>query len=144
MLHAFINQTLMIYIYCHALIIFPQRGTGSGKGWTGVRKGSPAGKGLTSWLSFVVSTVRLSLSHRYPGSGVVIDCINSWSLHPYLLRIFGMGCKESNQTKRIFGNLASDFLEFSVKMINSLTKFLYGCSSHKVYLNSGWKWFLLV
>ena len=46
---------------------------------------SPAGKGLTSWLSFVVSTVSLSLSHWYPGSGVVLDCIVSWSLHPYLL-----------------------------------------------------------
>ena len=33
---------------------------------------SPAGKGLTSWLSFVVSTVSLSLSHWYPGSGVVL------------------------------------------------------------------------
>ena len=32
----------------------------------------PAGKGLTSWLSFVVSTVSLSLSHWYPGSGVVL------------------------------------------------------------------------
>ena len=31
------------------------------------------GKGLTSWLSFVVSTVSLSLSHWYPGSGVVLD-----------------------------------------------------------------------
>ena len=29
---------------------------------------SPAGKGLTSWLSFVVSTVSLSLSQWYPGS----------------------------------------------------------------------------
>ena len=38
---------------------------------------SPAGKGLTSWLSFVVSTVSLSHSHRYPGSGVVLDCIDS-------------------------------------------------------------------
>ena len=38
---------------------------------------SPAGKGLTYWLSFVVSTVSLSLSHRYPGSGVVLDCIDS-------------------------------------------------------------------
>ena len=28
---------------------------------------SPAGKGLTSWLSFVVSTVSLSLSLWYPG-----------------------------------------------------------------------------
>ena len=34
---------------------------------------SPAGKGLTSWLSFVVSTVSLSLSHWYPGSGVVLE-----------------------------------------------------------------------
>ena len=38
---------------------------------------SPAGKGLTSWLSFVVSAVSLSLSHWYPGSGVVLDCIIS-------------------------------------------------------------------
>ena len=38
---------------------------------------SPAGKGLTSWLSFVVSTVSLLLSHWYPGSGVVLDFINS-------------------------------------------------------------------
>ena len=35
---------------------------------------SPAGKGLTSWLSFVVSSVSLSLSHWYPGSGMVLDC----------------------------------------------------------------------
>ena len=46
---------------------------------------SPAGKGLPSWPSFLVSTVSLSLSHWYPGSGVVLDCIDSWSLHPYLL-----------------------------------------------------------
>ena len=46
---------------------------------------SPDGKGLTSWLSFVVSAVSLSLSHWYPGSGVVLNCIDSWSLHPYLL-----------------------------------------------------------
>ena len=37
---------------------------------------SPAGKGLTSWLSFVVSSVSLSLSHWYPGSGVVLDCFS--------------------------------------------------------------------
>ena len=46
---------------------------------------SPAGKGLTSWLSFVVFSVSLSLSHWYPGSGVVLDCIDSWSLQPYYL-----------------------------------------------------------
>ena len=38
---------------------------------------SPAGKGLTFWLSFVVSAVSLSLSYWYPGSGVVLDCIDS-------------------------------------------------------------------
>ena len=38
---------------------------------------SPAGKVLTSWLSFVVSAVSLSLSHWYLGSGVVLDCIDS-------------------------------------------------------------------
>ena len=27
----------------------------------------------------------LSLSHWYPGSGVIFDCIDSCSLHPYLL-----------------------------------------------------------
>ena len=37
---------------------------------------SSAGKGLTSWLSFVVS-VSLSFSHWYPGSGVVLDCLDS-------------------------------------------------------------------
>ena len=31
---------------------------------------SPAGKGLIPWLSFV-------MSNWYPGSGVVLDCINS-------------------------------------------------------------------
>ena len=38
---------------------------------------SPAGRGLASWLSFVVSTVGLSPSHWCPRSGVVLDCIDS-------------------------------------------------------------------
>ena len=38
---------------------------------------SPAGKGLTYWLSVVVSAVSLSLSHWYPRTGVVLDCIDS-------------------------------------------------------------------
>ena len=32
---------------------------------------------LLGRLSFVVSSVSLSLSHWYPGSGVVLDCIDS-------------------------------------------------------------------
>ena len=35
--------------------------------------------------SFVVSSVSLSLSHWYPGSDVVLECIDSRSLPPYLL-----------------------------------------------------------
>ena len=50
---------------------------------------SPAGKGLTSWLSFVVSNcefVTFPLVSWVCGSGVVLDCIDSCSLYPYLLR----------------------------------------------------------
>ena len=38
---------------------------------------SPAGKGLTPWLTCVMCNCKFSLSHRYPGSGVVLDCIDS-------------------------------------------------------------------
>ena len=38
---------------------------------------SPAGKVLTSWLSSVDSNCSLSLSHLYPWSGVLLDCIDS-------------------------------------------------------------------
>ena len=43
-----------------------------GKGW-------PLGSRL--WCL----AMSLLLSHWYPGSDVVLDCIYSWSLHPYLL-----------------------------------------------------------
>ena len=46
---------------------------------------SPAGKGLTYWLSFVVSGCDLVTFPLYPGSSAVLDCIDSLSLHPYLL-----------------------------------------------------------
>ena len=35
------------------------------------------GKGLTSWLSFMMSNCEVVISHWYPGSGVVLDCFNS-------------------------------------------------------------------
>ena len=38
---------------------------------------APEGKELTSWLSLVMFIVSLLLSHWYPGSGVVLDCIDS-------------------------------------------------------------------
>ena len=37
---------------------------------------SPAGKGLTSWLSIVMFNCDL-VTMWYPGSGVVLDCIDS-------------------------------------------------------------------
>ena len=38
---------------------------------------SPEGKGLTSWLLFVMFIVILLLSHLASGTGVVLDCIDS-------------------------------------------------------------------
>ena len=66
---------------------------------------SPAGKGLTSWLSFVVSSVSLSLSHWYPGSGVVLDCIDSWSLQPYLLSFKGTWLSHLGVLRRLHTKL---------------------------------------
>ena len=46
---------------------------------------SLAGKGLTTWLSFaMLNCVFVYFSMWYPGSGVVLDCIDLWSL-PLLL-----------------------------------------------------------
>ena len=42
-------------------------------------------------------TVSLSLFHWYPGSGVVLDCIDSWSLHSYFLH--------SQRTQRLIDTL---------------------------------------
>ena len=36
-----------------------------------------AGKGLTSWLTLVLSNCEFVTSHWYPGSGVVLNCIDS-------------------------------------------------------------------
>ena len=38
---------------------------------------SPVETGLISWLSFVMSNCVVVISHCYPGSGVVLDCIDS-------------------------------------------------------------------
>ena len=63
--YVFVRVCLYMYVLCGHLL---------GKGW-------PLGSRL--WCL----TVSMSLSHWYPGSGVVLDCIDSWSLHPYLLLI---------------------------------------------------------
>ena len=38
---------------------------------------SPAGKGLTSWLLFVMFNCVLSLSHMVPWDSVILDCTDS-------------------------------------------------------------------
>ena len=48
---------------------------------------SPAGTGWPLGSRLWCLTVSLSLSHWYLGSGLVLDCIDSWSLHPYYLYI---------------------------------------------------------
>ena len=45
----------------------------------------PVGKGLTSWLLFVMSNVEVVTFHWYPGSGVVLDCIDSCFLPFFVL-----------------------------------------------------------
>ena len=45
----------------------------------------PAGKGLTSWLSFVMSNCDVVTFSLVSWSGVVLDCIDSLSLPIFLL-----------------------------------------------------------
>ena len=98
-----------------------------GKGW-------PLGSRL--WCL----TVSLSLSHWYPGSGVVLDCIDSWSLHPYLLcngasghffnfnadswiMVYSRVCLKGKRQgyrialKSIDKETANDFIEFRIHQI---------------------------
>ena len=55
------------YAFVHVCLFLPC-GHLLGKGWP-----------LSSSLWWLI--LSLSLSHWYPGSGVVLDCIDSWSLH---------------------------------------------------------------
>ena len=86
---------------------------------------SPAGKGLTSWLSFVVSTVSLSLSHWYPGSGVVLDCIDSWSLHLYLLPYLYSNNSHSNMDQSALRILTKIYILSSKPW--SVSNIIYQC-----------------
>ena len=48
-------------------------------------------------------TSSLSFSHWYPGSGVVLDYIDSWSLHPYLLLYIWMLIERNTCINKIKG-----------------------------------------
>ena len=56
--------------------------------WLYVPCGHLLGKGWPPGSRLWWPTVFLSLSHWYPGSGVVLHCIDFRSLHPYLLWYF--------------------------------------------------------
>ena len=65
---------LSCYAFKHICLLMPS-GRLLGKGWP-----------LDSRLWCLIVT--LSLSHWYPGSGVVLDCIDSWSLPSFFLCVF--------------------------------------------------------
>ena len=83
---SFVDLLFFLSCVCYAFVrvcLYVPCGHLLGKGW-------PLGSRL--WCL----TVSLSLSHWYPGSGVVLDCIGSWSLHPYLLYRAYRGRQECN------------------------------------------------
>ena len=77
----YVLSVLFCYAFMHVCLLMPC-GHLLGKGW-------PLGSRL--WCLIVT----LSLSHWYPGSGVVLGCIDSWSLPSFLLSNYWkkqMGC----------------------------------------------------
>ena len=67
----FVSSVLFCYAFMYVCLLMPC-GRLLGKGWP-----------LVSRLGCLIVT--LSLSHLYPGSGVVLYCIDSWSLPSFLL-----------------------------------------------------------
>ena len=72
---------------------------------------SSAGKGLTSWLSFVVSNCEFVTSHWYPGSGVVLDL----SFPDLCTLTYFHGCNRSTRVLHccLSEFRASDLFQFS-------------------------------
>ena len=64
----------------------------------------PLGKGWPLGSRLWCLNVGLLLSHWYPGSGVVLDCIDSWSVSSLLLWIYSFGLQ-----KVIFPSLHSRY-----------------------------------
>ena len=75
------HQDCFCYAFMHICLLMPC-GHQLGKGW-------PLGSRL--WCLIV----KLSLSHWYPGSGVVLDCIHSWSLPFFSLLLHSGVCNIS-------------------------------------------------
>ena len=111
-----------LYVLCGHLL---------GKGW-------PLGSRL--WCL----TVSLSLSHCYPVSGVVLDCIDSWSLHPYLLCtriIWGFKFSIFQFSKGLWRNLRFSWVLVSVSrepfsLFHHSTLIWFECFSMMIHCNS--------
>ena len=67
----YVISVLFCYAFMHVCLLMPC-GHLLGKGWS---------LGFPLWCLIVT----LSLSHWYPGSGVVLDCTDSWYLPSFLL-----------------------------------------------------------
>ena len=87
----YVISVLFCYASMHVCLLMPCSHL-LGKGW-------PLGSRLLGLI------VTLSLSHWYPGSGVLLDCIYSWSLPSFLLWCF------LKYTRHIKKHIKTYFLE---------------------------------
>ena len=101
--YAFVSVCL--YVPCGHLL---------GKGWT---------LGSRVWCP----TVSLSLSHWYLGSGVVLDCIDSCSLHPYLLWLSELFCLCCVAALKSFFTLSFNALIIPILRVVCTISFHYSC-----------------
>ena len=72
---------------------------------------------LGSRLSCLHVTVSLSLSDWYPGSCVVLDCIDSWSLQPYLLLLSTHIC---NNYRLASGDFCHLLITFATSVVSNI------------------------
>ena len=84
---SFVDLLCFLSCVCYAFVcvcLYVPCGHLLGKGWP-----------LASRLWCLTVSFFFLLSHWYPGSGVVLDCIDSWSLHPFWI------CNKQNERKAL-------------------------------------------
>ena len=83
---------------------------------------SPIGKELTSWLSCVwLFIVFCHFSMWCPGSGVVLECVGSWSLPPYLHLAFAKKEGSHSNISRCSCTETNIFGHYSKKLCKTAT-----------------------
>ena len=100
----YVISVLFCYAFMHVCLLMPC-GHLQGKCWPLVSR---------LWCLFVT----LSLSHWYPGSAVVLDCIDSWSLPSVLLLSHEMNLEQlpskANYLTAIFRSMLTTYYVFVV------------------------------